>query len=51
MTVGKLLKRSFTLCKSRFSSFDGLEIGNELKQHVFTRFAFLQSFPQKRRTC
>ena len=29
MTVGKLLKRSFMLCKSRFSSFNRLEIQNE----------------------
>ena len=48
MTIGKLLKRSFTLCKSRFSSFNSSEIRNEWKQHVFTRFAILQSFPPKK---
>ena len=48
MTVEKLLKRSFALYKSRFSSFNSLETRNKWKQHVFTRFAFPQSFPPKK---
>ena len=41
MTIGKLLKRSFRLCKSRVSNFNTLEMRNKLKkitldQDIFT---------------
>ena len=44
MTIGKLLKRSFRLCKSRVSNFNSLEMRNKWKQHVFSCFSILIEF-------